>query len=145
MADLQRSLAQKDAALIRLGQRLHSSEQTSYDGVFLWKITDVHQKCYEAICGKVHSFQSPAFYTSRYGYKLCMRIYLNGEGRGRGTHISLFIVLLKGDYDSLLPWPFTHKVTEAGGWCCHHEGKLYQGRKDSIPFHSPLLYYSVLS
>ncbi|XP_013931158.1 PREDICTED: TNF receptor-associated factor 1-like [Thamnophis sirtalis] len=111
MADLQRSLAQKDAALIRLGQRLHSSEQTSYDGVFLWKITDVHQKCYEAICGKVHSFQSPAFYTSRYGYKLCMRIYLNGEGRGRGTHISLFIVLLKGDYDSLLPWPFTHKIT----------------------------------
>ncbi|XP_070811920.1 TNF receptor-associated factor 1 [Pituophis catenifer annectens] len=111
MADLQRCLAQKDAALIGLGKRLHSSEQASYDGVFLWKITDVHQKCYEAICGKIHSFQSPAFYTSRYGYKLCMRIYLNGEGRGRGTHISLFIILLKGEYDSLLPWPFTHKIT----------------------------------
>ncbi|KAL7980966.1 hypothetical protein Chor_002120, partial [Crotalus horridus] len=112
IADLQRCLAQKDAALVRLEKRLHFSEQASYDGVFLWKITDVHQKCYEAICGKVDGFQSPAFYTSRYGYKLCMRIYLNGEGRGRGTHVSLFIVLLKGDYDALLPWPFTHKVTE---------------------------------
>ncbi|KAM3825394.1 TNF receptor-associated factor 1 isoform 2-T3 [Vipera latastei] len=111
IADLQRCLAQKDAALVRLGNRLHFSEQASYDGVFLWKITDVHQKCYEAICGKVDGFQSPAFYTSRYGYKLCMRIYLNGEGRGRGTHVSLFIVLLKGDYDALLPWPFTHKIT----------------------------------
>ncbi|XP_070614801.1 TNF receptor-associated factor 1 isoform X2 [Erythrolamprus reginae] len=111
MADLQRCLAQKDAALLRLGKRLHTSEQASYNGIFLWKITDVHQKCYEAICGRTPSFQSPAFYSSRYGYKLCMRIYLNGEGRGRGTHISLFIVLLKGDYDSLLPWPFTHKLT----------------------------------
>ncbi|ETE63362.1 TNF receptor-associated factor 1, partial [Ophiophagus hannah] len=106
---LQRCLAQKDATLLRLGKRLGASEQVSYDGVFLWKITDVHQKCYEAICGKSHGFQSPAFYTSRYGYKLCMRIYLNGEGKGRGTHISLFLILLKGDYDSLLPWPFTHK------------------------------------
>ncbi|XP_039183049.1 TNF receptor-associated factor 1 [Crotalus tigris] len=111
IADLQRCLAQKDAALVRLEKRLHFSEQASYDGVFLWKITDVHQKCYEAICGKFDGFQSPAFYTSRYGYKLCMRIYLNGEGRGRGTHVSLFIVLLKGDYDALLPWPFTHKIT----------------------------------
>ncbi|XP_025028052.1 TNF receptor-associated factor 1 [Python bivittatus] len=111
IADLQRCLVQKDATLTRLEKRLHSSEQASYDGVFLWKITDIHQKCYEAICGKINSFQSPAFYTSRYGYKLCMRIYLNGEGRGRGTHISLFIVLLKGDYDALLPWPFTHKIT----------------------------------
>ncbi|KAG8141756.1 hypothetical protein E2320_006445 [Naja naja] len=111
LADLQRCLAQKDAALLRLGKRLSASEQASYDGVFLWKITDVHQKCYEAICGKSHGFQSPAFYTSRYGYKLCMRIHLNGEGKGRGTHISLFVMLLKGDYDSLLPWPFTHKIT----------------------------------
>ncbi|XP_063172241.1 TNF receptor-associated factor 1 [Candoia aspera] len=111
IADLQRCLAQKDVTLLRLEKRLHSSKQVSYDGVFLWKITDVHQKCYEAICGKINSFQSPAFYTSRYGYKLCVRIYLNGEGRGKGTHISLFIVLLKGDHDALLPWPFTHKIT----------------------------------
>ncbi|KAH0615518.1 hypothetical protein JD844_004877 [Phrynosoma platyrhinos] len=52
-----------------------------------------------------------AFYTSRYGYKLCMRIYLNGDGRGKGSHISLFLVLLRGDYDALLQWPFAHKVT----------------------------------
>ncbi|XP_042333728.1 TNF receptor-associated factor 1 isoform X2 [Sceloporus undulatus] len=111
IADLQRCLVQKDAALSKLEERLHSSKQASYDGTFLWKITDVHHKSYEAVCGKMPSFQSPAFYTSRYGYKLCMRIYLNGEGRGKGSHASLFLVLLRGDYDALLQWPFAQKVT----------------------------------
>ncbi|XP_063000853.1 TNF receptor-associated factor 1 [Elgaria multicarinata webbii] len=110
-ADLQQCLAQKEAALGRLEERLRLCEQASYDGIFQWKITDVHRKWYEAVCGKTCSFQSPAFYTSRYGYKLCMRIYLNGEGREKGTHVSLFIVLLRGDYDALLQWPFTHKIT----------------------------------
>lgn len=30
---------------------------------------------------------------------------------GKGTHLSLFFVLMRGEYDSLLPWPFQHKVT----------------------------------
>ncbi|XP_062815062.1 TNF receptor-associated factor 1 isoform X2 [Anolis carolinensis] len=111
MADLQRCLVQKDAALCKLEERLHSSEEISYDGSFLWRITDVHRKCYEAVCGKMRSFQSPAFYTSRYGHKLCMRIYLNGDGRSKGSHASLFLVLLRGEYDALLQWPFAHEVT----------------------------------
>lgn len=52
-----------------------------------------------------------AFYTSRYGYKMCLRIYLNGDGTGRGTHLSLFFVVMKGPNDALLRWPFNQKVT----------------------------------
>lgn len=37
-------------------------------------------------------------------------MYLNGDGTGKGTHLSLFFVVMKGDYDALLPWPFRHKV-----------------------------------
>ncbi|XP_066466982.1 TNF receptor-associated factor 1 [Tiliqua scincoides] len=111
IADLQRCLTQKDAALGRLQERLQLSEHASYDGVFVWKIMDVHRKCYEAMCGKVCSLQSPAFYTARYGYKMCLRIFLNGEGTNRGSHVSLFLVLLKGDYDALLQWPFAQKIT----------------------------------
>ena len=54
-----------------------------------------------------------AFYTSRYGYKMCLRIYLNGDGTGRGTHLSLFFVVMKGPNDALLRWPFNQKVREA--------------------------------
>lgn len=53
-----------------------------------------------------------AFYTSRYGYKMCLRIYLDGDGTGRGTHLSLFFVVMKGPNDALLRWPFNQKVRE---------------------------------
>lgn len=39
------------------------------------------------------------------------KVYPNGDGMGRGTHLSLFFVVMKGEYDSLLPWPFRQKVT----------------------------------
>lgn len=38
-------------------------------------------------------------------------MYLNGDGMGRGSHLSLFFVVMKGEYDNLLPWPFQQKVT----------------------------------
>lgn len=52
-----------------------------------------------------------AFYTNKYGYKMCLRIYLNGDGTGRGTHLSLFFVVMRGHSDALLKWPFNQKVS----------------------------------
>jgi len=46
---------------------------------------------------------------------MCARIYLNGDGMGRGTHISVYFVVmcgrLRGQYDALLRWTFRQKVT----------------------------------
>ncbi len=42
---------------------------------------------------------------------MCARLYLNGDGMGKGTHLSLFFVVMKGNYDALLTWPFRQKVT----------------------------------
>ncbi|KFQ20187.1 TNF receptor-associated factor 2, partial [Mesitornis unicolor] len=111
IAELHRCLLQKDAGLSSLHKSLLFSEQASYDGVFLWKITDVGRKLQDSVTGRTVSLYSPAFYTAKYGYKVCMRVYLNGDGTGKGTHMSLFFVVMKGDYDALLPWPFRHKVT----------------------------------
>ena len=44
------------------------------------------------------------------GYKACTRIYLNGDGMGKNSHVSLFFVLMRGEFDALLPWPFQQKV-----------------------------------
>ena len=30
---------------------------------------------------------------------------------GKGSHLSLFFVLMKSDYDNLNPWPFTYRVS----------------------------------
>lgn len=42
---------------------------------------------------------------------MCARLYLNGDGMGKGTHVSLFFVIMRGSYDALLKWPFRQKVT----------------------------------
>ncbi|NXR44166.1 TRAF1 factor, partial [Hippolais icterina] len=111
IAELHRCLTQKDAGLSSLHKSLLFSEQASYDGIFLWKITEVGRKLQDSVTGRTVSLYSPAFYTAKYGYKVCLRVYLNGDGTGKGTHLSLFFVVMKGDYDALLPWPFRHKVT----------------------------------
>ncbi|NXX98272.1 TRAF2 factor, partial [Centropus bengalensis] len=73
IAELHRCLTQKDAGLSSLHKSLVSSEQASYDGVFLWKITDVGRKLQDSVTGRTVSLYSPAFYTAKYGYKVCLR------------------------------------------------------------------------
>ena len=51
-------------------------------------------------------WHSPGFYTSQGGYKMCLRVYTNGCTDVRGTHISCYVYLMKGDYDDGLEWPF---------------------------------------
>ena len=85
-------------------------QATSYDGVYLWKIDQYSRRFQEAVSGKTPSIYSPPFYVGRFGYKVCARLYLNGDGMGKGTHVSVFFVIMRGEYDALLPWPFTQKV-----------------------------------
>ena len=89
----------------------NGSNHASNDGTFLWKISDVSKKLAAAMNDQQTSVYSPAFYTSPSGYKMCMRLYLNGDGQARRTHLSLFLVILRGDHDAVLPWPFTHKIS----------------------------------
>ncbi|NXG52684.1 TRAF2 factor, partial [Psilopogon haemacephalus] len=108
---LERSIGLKDLAMAEMEEKLRGLEASTYDGVFIWKITEFARKRQEAITGRSPAIFSPAFYTSKYGYKMCLRVYLNGDGTGRGTHLSLFFVVMKGPNDALLRWPFNQKVT----------------------------------
>ncbi|XP_064324532.1 TNF receptor-associated factor 2 isoform X2 [Phalacrocorax carbo] len=108
---LERSIGLKDLAMAEMEEKIRNMEASTYDGVFIWKITEFARKRQEAITGRSPAIFSPAFYTSKYGYKMCLRIYLNGDGTGRGTHLSLFFVVMKGPNDALLRWPFNQKVT----------------------------------
>ena len=56
-------------------------------------------------------FYSPPFHTSGAGYKMCICVYANGFGDGKGTHVSVGAHLMKGDNDDSLSWPFTGTVT----------------------------------
>jgi len=54
---------------------------------------------------------SAPFYTHVCGYKMCIRVKAAGHGSGKGTHISVFIHLMCGEYDEFLRWPFRGEVT----------------------------------
>ena len=108
---IEHTLALRNVTLADLEEYVRQQEFSSYDGKLLWKITEFARKRNEAVGGQQVSFFSPCFYTSRYGYKMCARIFLNGDGMGRGTHISVFFVVLRGQYDAVLRWPFRQKVT----------------------------------
>ena len=90
---------------------LQTLQATSYDGHYTWKIPDISRRRRDALLGKTVSLYSAPFYTSRFGYRLCLRVYLDGDGSGKGRYISYFLTIMKGEYDALLEWPFQHMVT----------------------------------
>ncbi len=105
------SLALRNVTLSDLEEYVRQQDVSTHDGILLWKISDFTRRRQDALSGSQASFYSPCFFTSRYGYKMCGRVYLNGDGIGKGTHISIFFVVMRGQYDALLRWPFRQKVT----------------------------------
>uniref|UniRef100_A0A674MF38 TNF receptor-associated factor n=1 Tax=Takifugu rubripes TaxID=31033 RepID=A0A674MF38_TAKRU len=108
---LERTVSLRDLSIVEIDEKMRELSAATYDGVFVWKISDFTKKRQDAVAGRAPAMFSSAFYTSKYGYKMCLRIYLNGDGTGRGTHLSLFFVVMRGHSDALLKWPFNQKVT----------------------------------
>ena len=96
----QQQLKEMSKALkeVTLRQQLH--ENSSMDGKLLWKINNFAERTRQACSGTVTALHSAPLYTSKYGYKLCGRLYLNGDGLGRATHLSLFVVVMRGEFFS---------------------------------------------
>ena len=82
------------------------------DDVLIWKITDFTEKKNYAATSRYgnKSFYSPSFLTKE-GYTLYARLYPNGDGMGRGTHLSLYVGIMKGEKDNQLSWPFNKRIT----------------------------------
>ncbi|CAF1191901.1 unnamed protein product [Rotaria sp. Silwood1] len=92
-------------------QKLDDIQFVSYDGTLLWKITNFNSRMADAQSERQTSIYSPSFYSSPTGYKMRGRLYLNGDGNARRTHMSLFFVLMRSEYDAILKFPFNYKVT----------------------------------
>lgn len=82
----------------------------SNEGILQWKICNYAQQKKDAVDGRTLSLYSQPFYVSRPGYRICARVYLNGDGKGKGSHLSLYFVVTKGEYDHMLEWPFRQRV-----------------------------------
>ncbi|CAF1098343.1 unnamed protein product [Adineta steineri] len=99
----------QDALSIK--EKIDDLQNVSYDGTFIWKITNVKEKIGDARSERQSSVYSPPFYSSPTGYKMRLRLYLFGDGNARRTHMSLFFVLMRGVNDAILKFPFNYKVS----------------------------------
>jgi TNF receptor-associated factor 2 len=108
LTSLTKDMLETKIKLTETNLTMHSLN-TSYDGTFIWKITDFFKKRADAQQGTT-SFNSSPFYSDRFGYKLCLKLYPNGDGMGKGTHLSIFFIVMKGEFDAILKWPFSYRV-----------------------------------
>ena len=109
--DIERQVTRLKVHVSEMELQLQASLASTYNGSFMWRIPDIMKRKRDAIDGRITSLYSPPFYTAKNGYKMCIRVYLNGDGMGHRTHLSLFFVLMKGEFDALLKWPFDYKVS----------------------------------
>jgi len=123
-----------------LDLRFQLHENSTTDGHLIWKINQFQSRLTDAITGKVRALHSAPCFTSKYGYKFCLRLYLHGDGMGRGTHLSLFLVIMKSEYDNILEWPFQKTVKFAlinqENRSKDHVEKMFPS-KDSSSFQKP--------
>ena len=57
-----------------------------------------------------NEYYSPSFTTSPQGYTLCLNVFANGDSIGKGSHLSIFAHIMKGQHDDRLQWPFTGTI-----------------------------------
>ena len=120
VTNLEKTIQLQSAKIKEQDLQLSLIESRSSDGTMIWKIPQFSQRKADAENGRSTSLFSLPFYSGRYGYKMCLCLYIMGDGIGKGTHLSLFFVVMRGEFDNILQWPFTHKVTfklinQAGG------------------------------
>ena len=75
---------------------------------FVWKIEGFSEVLRKAKSGEKTRIVSSPFY--RCGYKCKLSLNPNGCGSGKNTHLSIFLIIMKGEYDASLNWPFHKKM-----------------------------------
>ena len=103
LAKLVESLEKKVQMLI-----VQIDKPISLNGTLMWKISEVTKN---NLTSPNSFLESTVFYTASDGYKLQGCVYLNGDGEATGKCISVYITLLRGEFDGLLNWPFLFPVT----------------------------------
>ncbi|XP_046573707.1 TNF receptor-associated factor 6-like [Haliotis rubra] len=93
-----------------LDNAVQEFEGRACNGQFYWKIKNYHKLREEAEQGINTALHSPSFYSNCYGYKLCIRANLNGVDAAKGSHLSIFIHFMQGDWDEILDWPFSGRI-----------------------------------
>ena len=102
---LTNALAEKESEIKQLRSSLHTLQS---HGVFPVEFTMTE---FEKHMQEDDSWYSEPFYTHPHGYKVCLKVFANGVGGGKNTHVAFGICLMRGIFDESLKWPFCGEVT----------------------------------
>jgi hypothetical protein len=109
MDNSKEAIAKSSVRQLQEGQHYQLADNpgcgASYSCSFTWKINQVQEK-------RMSTLFSKPFYTEKNGsgYKMCLLLFMDGDGSGQGAHLSFYAVLMRGDHDAQLQWPFRQKV-----------------------------------
>ena len=109
-----RNLEEKLGALQRQIDMKAITDKDGGNTRFIWKIKWSSESLKQAKEAWTKRIESDPFYTGRYGYKLKVFAYPYYTGYHLlpiEPHLSIGIVLMEGEYDDMLPWPFSKKIT----------------------------------
>ncbi len=89
--------------VVLLSMALYSQD---HDGLPILTMTDFEQ--YKA---NDTEWYSPPVYTHHQGYKIRLRVYANGWDTSKGTHVSVWVHFMRGEFDDSLKWPFRGAIS----------------------------------
>ena len=97
------------------------------NGFYIWKVENFQDTA---------NVNSLPIWTSLYGYKLFLRAHLAAK------HLGLFVHMMQGDYDDILEWPLTGRITlsildQSGADVCNHISKTFEVTPDLESFQRP--------
>ena len=87
-----------------LWQELKTKEQSTYKPILGLPTVSVFN--FKQHLEDSDTWYSPPVYTHQMGYKLCFVVDANGHGLGKGTHVSVGLSFMRGEFDNFLKWPF---------------------------------------
>ena len=114
VVQLEQKNCQLEIANAQLDKRLRSLPPPPSDagrfcqGRFVWTLGNF-ARCHERMRrSRSHVEYSPAFYTSAFGYRVCLRCNVTLDGGEE--HLGLFVHLAAGENDAHLAWPFRGSI-----------------------------------
>jgi hypothetical protein len=77
----------------------------SLDSTYTWKVN------ISLLINNVQAIQSEAIHTSKSGYKLMLSCEIYVDAQKQKRYISISLILLRGEFDAILPWPMVFPIT----------------------------------
>ena len=112
--DLEVKLQQKDTQIQVLDEKLSEMKtqiRKLHDKIHCFPPFHFTLSNFTELKETMKSWDSPPMYTHPCGYKFCIVVFPHGDYEGRGTHVSVCIETLPGEFDATLQWPAKFTIT----------------------------------